>query len=83
MLQQGPVSLEFLPVQFCPPFDQALLAPGQASRNLFRRSDAVDGDILLIIRVEVRQMMRRVGLGEHANDDSEKATQLWHGSILT
>ena len=51
-------------------------------RNRFERIDSVNGNILLIVRVEVRHVVRRASLREHANDDSEKTAQLRHGQIL-
>ena len=69
-------------MEFCPSFHQALLPPRQTPSNQFERVYAVNSDMLLIVRMEVRQVMRCFSLGEHSNDNPKKPAQFRHSSIL-
>ena len=66
-------------MQFGPSFDKALLTLGKTPSDQLQRLHAVNGDMLLIVRVEVREMMWCVSLREHSNDNPEKPAQFWHG----
>lgn len=69
-------------MKFGPSFHEALLALRETPSDQLRWLHSINGDVLLIIRVEVRKMVRRVRLGEHSNDDSEEAAQFGHRMIL-
>ena len=69
-------------MHFGPCFHKALLTLGKTPSNQLQRLQAVDGDVFLIVCVEVRKMMRGVRLGEHSNDYSEEAAQFGHWLIL-
>ncbi len=59
-------------MKFDPGFDEPLLALWQPAPDHFKRLDAIDRHFVLIVSMEMRQVMRRLSLGEHADDDSEK-----------
>ena len=61
-------------MEFSPSFHEALLTLGEVPSDQLQRLHSVNGNVLLIVGVEVRKMMRRVRLGEHSNDNSEEAT---------
>src|SRR5439155_1138337 len=79
-LQAVPVSHELLPVELRPRFDEPLLAPRQRTGDHVDRVDAEDGHVVLMVRMEVRAMMRAANLDEHADDDAEEPRQLRHVS---
>ena len=54
MLQQVPIGKQLFTVEFRPSFDEPLLPLGNASPDQFQRVDAVYGDVLLIVGMEVR-----------------------------
>ncbi len=68
-------------MQFCPRFNQTLLAQGQSAVNQLKRVDAIDRDRVLIIRMKVGTMMRSAWLRVHANDDAEEASDFWQRCI--
>ncbi len=70
-------------MQFRPCFDQPALPSGQASRKQLHGIDRENSDVVLIVRVKVWRMVRRSNLHEHANDDAEEPTDLWHSRILS
>jgi hypothetical protein len=43
--------------------------------------DREDTDLILIVRMEVRSMVWRCRLGEHADDDPKESGDLWHPSL--
>ena len=69
-------------MNFCPCFHKPSLPLRQAASDEFDRIDREDPDVVLIIGMEVRAMVRRRGLGEHADDDPEESGDLWHLSRL-
>ena len=70
-------------MQFRPRFDQPALPSWQVSRKQLNGIDSENSDIVLIVGVKMRCVMRLSNLHEHANDDAEKATDLWHICILS
>ena len=65
-------------MQFRPRFDQPALPSWQVSCKQLDGVDPVNSDVVLIVRVEMWRVMRLPNLHEHANDDAEKPTDLWH-----
>ena len=55
-LNTPPIGDKFVLMQFGPRLHETLLPTGKRSANQFDRSQAEDSQILLIIRVKVRQM---------------------------
>jgi hypothetical protein len=45
--------------------------------------EAEDRHIVLVIRMEVRQMVRRTDFHVHTDDNSKKAAEFWHRVILS
>ena len=72
-LQTFPVSHQFILMQFAPSFNQSPLPFRKRPSDHFDRLDAKDSHFLLVVSVEMRHMVLRTNLSEHANDDSEKA----------
>ena len=64
-------------MQFCPCFNQTLLALGQRAVDHLDRVNAIDRNRVLIIGVEVRLMMRSAGFRIHTNDDAKEASDFW------
>ena len=77
-MQEAPGLLELLAMNLGPRLNQALLGLRQTTRDALDRVDREHRFRILIHRVEVRPMVRRPNLHEHANDDPEKPRQLWH-----
>lgn len=69
-------------MQFRPRFYQSLLSPGHLSRDQFDRCDSEYPDVVLIVGVKVRSVMRLTDLCKHSDDDAEETTQFRHQSIL-
>ena len=69
-------------MQFCPGFDQSPLALRKGARQQFYRFNAVHCNLLLIVRVKVRCVVRGVRFEIHSNNDSEEATKFRHPGIL-
>ncbi len=65
-------------MDFSPRFDQSLLCPWQASSDAFDRINRKDRGCALVVRMEMRPVMRRPRLDEHANHDAEEPRQLGH-----
>ena len=78
LLQPIPVVKQFLLVQLRPGLHQPSLARGQRSRDQVDRLNSDDGHLILPVGVEVRYVVLPAGLGEHADDDSEKAAEFRH-----
>ena len=67
-------------MKLCPGQNKTFLAPWKRTSQTLDLRDIIDSHIVLIIRVEVRHMMLSSCLDEHANDNSEEPSNLWHHS---
>ena len=81
-MQRIPSGCQFSPMQLRPRFHESALAPGQLSGNQLDRRDSEYPDVVLIVGVKVRRVMRFTDLHKHPNDDAEEPTQLRHNRIL-
>ncbi len=70
-------------MKFGPCFHQSSLSPWQGTFNKFDRVHAIDSNVVLIVRMKMRRVMRRPDFPKHADDDAEEAAQFWHEGILT
>src|SRR6185503_2102501 len=77
-LEPLPGGQELSLMDFGPRLDEAPLPLRQASSNVLNGVDSEDSDIVLIVRMEVRPVMRGIGLGKHPDDDPEKPSDLGH-----
>jgi hypothetical protein len=68
------------PDGFHPKLPRAGAVVGEESPNELDSVDREDTNVILIVRMEVRSVVRRCRLGEHANDDPEETGDLWHPS---
>ena len=64
-----------------PRFHEAALSLRKIAADEFDGVDREDTDVILIVRMEVRSMVGRRRLGEHADDDPKEAGNLWHPSL--
>jgi hypothetical protein len=87
-LSGRPTCLESIPgceqlrlMDFGPRFNQAALLLMKATANELDGVDCEDTDLILIVGMEVRSMVRRCRLGEHADDDPEESGDLRHPSF--
>jgi hypothetical protein len=69
------------PMDFTPRFHEPALRLVKTTTNELEGVDREDTGVILIVRVEVRSMVGRCGLGEHANDDPEESGDLRHPSF--
>ncbi len=76
-----PALHEFLVVDLDPGFDEAALPAGQVTFQPFAFRQAKDGHVLSVISVQVRRVVLLRIKVKHANDDAEKAANLWHGGV--
>lgn len=60
-------------MQLCPSLYEPTLFFWQRTRYCFNRIDLIDGYMLLIIRMEMRFMMRSAKFCIHADNDTEEA----------
>jgi len=74
LLEALPVREQLFLVQFGPGFHEPALTPRQRSSNQVDGFQTEYPDIVLIVRMEVRQMMRAADLHIHSNDNPEEAT---------
>src|SRR2546428_13901239 len=58
-----------------PPLWPVFRCPSMAG---FEVSTEEDADIVLVVRMEVRPVVRRRRLGKHADDDFKEPRDLWH-----
>ncbi len=82
-LQGIPCLTQFALMQFRPRLDKTTLSTRQVSRNQLDGIDPENTDIVLMIRMKVRRVVRGSDLHEHPNDDPEKPADLWHVRILS
>jgi hypothetical protein len=67
-------------MDFTPSFHEPALLLVKSPPNELDSVDREDTNVILIVRMEVRSVVRRCRLGEHANDDPEETGDLWHPS---
>jgi hypothetical protein len=77
-LQQGPIVLKFVPMDFHPGSDEPFLRLGQGAAKTLDRVNGENGRMFLVIRVEMGPMVRLAGLDVHSDDDSEKSREFRH-----
>ena len=77
-MQQVPISLEFLAMNFCPGLDQSLLCPGEAPADALDRIYREHACRLLIVGMKMGTVMRHSRFDEHSNHDSEEARDFRH-----
>ncbi len=78
-MQSIPGGKQFSVMDLDPCFHESALPVGEAATDELRRIDGKDTDVILIVRVKMWPMVRRRGLGKHADDDPEESGDLWHG----
>jgi hypothetical protein len=78
ILEQLPVCQKFILMQFCPSFNQALLSLRKCSGKQRDWSNAEDGSVLLIIRMEVTRVMPLSRLYKHPDDNAIKPREFRH-----
>ena len=66
-----PIALEFRPVNLRPRLDQPLLGTREAAAEAFNRVECVDRRLFVVVRMEMRPVMRTTGLDEHPNHDAK------------
>src|SRR5258708_40072446 len=81
-LQSLPIYQQFSFMQFRPSFNQTRLASWQCSGNQLHRLDLVHGNIISIVRMKMRRVMRSAGFQIHSNDYTEKSGKFGHGNWL-
>jgi hypothetical protein len=65
-------------VELGPSFNEPLLPPRQASGQSLDRVNAVNDDIVLVVRMEVGTVMLLARLRIHPDDDTEESRNLRH-----
>lgn len=70
-------------MQFRPRFDQPALPSGQAAREQLDRIYRENSHVVLIVGVNVWRVVWPPDFHEHANDDAEEPTDLWHRRIVS
>jgi len=65
-------------VNLRPRLDQPLLGPREAATEAFNRVEREDRRLFVLVRIEMRAVMRTTGLDEHPNHDAEKSGELRH-----
>jgi hypothetical protein len=68
-------------MDFTPRFHEPALLLMKATPDELKGINCEDTDVILIVRVEVRAMVGRSRLGEHANDDPEESGDLRHTGL--
>jgi hypothetical protein len=82
-LQPFPIFEQLIAVQFRPRFDEPTLTARQRACNQFDSINRDDAHVLLVIRVEMRPMMRRTRLRKHPNDDAVESRNFRHDLHFT
>jgi hypothetical protein len=67
-LQRIPIRPKLVLVKLCPCENESLLAFRKRTGKTFNRINTVDPDLTLIVRVEMRSVMRASSLDVHTND---------------
>lgn len=60
---------------------EPFLTPREEAGDSLQLVDGKDGGFALGVRVEVRPVVRRAGLHEHPDDNSEESADLWHRAV--
>jgi hypothetical protein len=81
-MQESPVVQEFVMMDLCPRFDEALLRPWQSATDALNRIEGEHRLEFLVRRVEVRPVMWCADLRKHADDDSKEPRDLRHRRTL-
>jgi hypothetical protein len=81
-LQEFPVAKQLIPVKFGPSLNEPTLRPGETPPDTLDGIDSVDRRRLLVVRVEVRPMMRSGRFREHADHNSKEARDLRHHMMI-
>ena len=63
-----------------PCFHQAALPLGKIAADELDCIDSEDTDVILLVCMKVRSVVRRSRFGEHADDDPKEPGNLWYGS---
>jgi hypothetical protein len=72
-MQESPVVQEFVTMDLCPRFDEALLRSRKSAADTLNRIDGEHRREFLVGRVEVRPVMWCADFWKHADDDSKEA----------
>jgi hypothetical protein len=81
-LQSIPIGDKFCLMQFSPGFDWPLLAFRQRACQQFHRLNPLHCHMLLVLRVEVRRMVRSLDLDKHSDDNAKETATFRHPAIL-
>ena len=81
-MQESPVVQEFVTLDLCPRFDEALLRPWQSTADMLNRVEGEHRLEFLVRRVEVRPVVWCADFWKHADDDSKEPRDLRHGRTL-
>lgn len=81
-METAPVLEKLVLVKLGPRFHESLLSSRQGACEGFDRIKSEDSHIVLIIRVEVRKVVRPSCFCEHPDNDPEEPRNLWHHKIL-
>lgn len=77
-LKPLPVGLKFGLMQLGPGFHKALLAAGECPSHEFQRVQAVNGNIVCVVNVEMRPVVRDADFHVHTDNDTKKAAKFGH-----
>lgn len=77
-MQQRPVVVQFGPMDLHPGCDEAFLRLRQAAAKALDGVDGEDGRVLLVVRMEMRPMVRFAGFDVHPDNDPEEAREFRH-----
>jgi hypothetical protein len=72
-MQERPVVPQFLMMDLCPRFNEALLRPRKSTTDTLNRIEGKHRVEFLVGRVEVRPMMWRADFWKHPDDDSKES----------
>lgn len=78
LLQAVPIVEQFLLVQLSPRLNQTALSRRERARDHVDGVNADNRDLFLPVRMKMGDVMLPARFGEHADDDSEKATEFRH-----
>jgi hypothetical protein len=71
-MQERPIVQQFVMMDLCPRFDEALLCSWKSAADALDRIEGEHRLGLLVDGVEMRAVMGRADLRKHADDDSEE-----------
>ena len=81
-LEAFPSSEQFSLMDLGPGFDEPPLPLRKAACDELDEVDREDADFIVVVRMEVRPMLRPRGLSEHTDADPEKSSKLWDSGRL-